>query len=86
MERVLGESLSNAGVLPPKQTSYVEQQLLLMLNLKRNPCGVHLDITGQKLDKFENVTSIWGPTPLAKSADSMWEWVLGKELSCPWLL
>ena len=28
VEQVLGKSMSNAGVLPPKQTSYVEQQLL----------------------------------------------------------
>ena len=29
------------------------------------------------------VTSMWGPTPLAKSADSNGEWVPGKELSLP---
>ena len=65
------------------------------LVLNSTPLELVLSLEKQSLqrsprqNRSKNWTNIklsplmWGPTPQAKSADSDWEWVPGKELSLP---
>ena len=57
--------------------------MMVNLNSRHSLCCVHLgNVKSHNEQIFKKVvTFFWGPTPLAKSADSNWEWVLGRELS-----